>query len=691
MTELVATDNSDESGCLLHTSPAFLFCRVDSLTACTSGPSYEITHSGDGISTGHWVCFKPHRYWPLIELLRQYELLGVRLRYEDLFRRLRRDLQQPGAAAEEESLEPPPRESFNRWMMERRSLGSKQTDPLIPSAGPAMSGASKVEEAGSVEREILDDLPVKIRLGDTGQETFENTLQFSRMLVSAVDSRRKDVSTLPTEVIYPLFRWLLELQGGSASQLEVSSSDKLVSEFICQYGQLLAETEAPTVVYRRGRNTQGTAGESRLPLFSKDDVYRTIYLARPVVKCLYGEQVSSVTRELERSSRDAALRVASVCSSYAAGAGKTGVQDVEDRDPLEGLVEHFKRRCIRSGGAEAVLGPIKWMSGRSHEFFEFIQDLEATDSLPLETREGGLRSLTRKYSVKAHKVAELWNRFALGCGGSALNASSEETRTTRAVGRYLNRDCVCKGTGWRPGEWTCSCVREVVDRVRRSERYGSLFASAVFALLCRYHSICGCRNQGRGLQSAVPPRVLDFLRDSLDVNCELFASPLNVHLDSYCSMFPDIDVMFGSQGSFFDPDFNVREGSFEANPPFDEVVMARMVTRLLAWLSESEQLHPERPLSFCLFLPDWSNAPSEYMDALTHTKFLRLSAVLLPEEHSYWNGFQHFCHSSVVESTAVCRTIFAVLQNDAGRERWPVTDDFVVRLRRTWRSHGAAL
>ena len=65
------------------------------------------------------------------------------------------------------------------------------------------------------------------------------------------------------------------------------------------------------------------------------------------------------------------------------------------------------------------------------------------------------------------------------------------------------------------------------------------------------------------------------------VRREGFASPLNCRYSSFCSVFPDVDWVFGSVGSFFDDAcFRPRTGSFEANPPFVAELMQAMARRV---------------------------------------------------------------------------------------------------------------
>ena len=68
---------------------------------------------------------------------------------------------------------------------------------------------------------------------------------------------------------------------------------------------------------------------------------------------------------------------------------------------------------------------------------------------------------------------------------------------------------------------------------------------------------------------------------------ECFASPLNCYFSRFCSAFPDTDVYFGSQGSFFD--FEPDEGSFECGPPYTVEVMDKTADRIHELLTKSDK------------------------------------------------------------------------------------------------------
>ena len=99
------------------------------------------------------------------------------------------------------------------------------------------------------------------------------------------------------------------------------------------------------------------------------------------------------------------------------------------------------------------------------------------------------------------------------------------------------------------------------------------FYNDLYCLLVRYQAL-----NGHGYQAAVSEHVFNTLKEYLHVSIECFASPLNCNLPLYCSLFPDTDAVFGSLGSFFD--FQPKEGSFQANPPFIAEIMSKMVQHM---------------------------------------------------------------------------------------------------------------
>jgi len=99
-------------------------------------------------------------------------------------------------------------------------------------------------------------------------------------------------------------------------------------------------------------------------------------------------------------------------------------------------------------------------------------------------------------------------------------------------------------------------------------------------------------------QLSINDNIAKIFRDKLNVNYEMFASPINSQFKYYCSMFPDIEYKFGSIGNFF----NYTPGEneiIEANPPFSEQLMKYMVKRMLKFIKKYNNL------TYILFIPVW--------------------------------------------------------------------------------------
>ena len=215
------------------------------------------------------------------------------------------------------------------------------------------------------------------------------------------------------------------------------------------------------------------------------------------------------------------------------------------------------------------------------------------------------------------------------------------------------------------------------------------FHADLFVLLSRYFSL-----QGHGFQAACPEAVFQVLHADLGVSHECFASPLNCYFGSFNSAFPDSDIPFGSQGSFWTWHPGKTGGSFQANPPFVANLMARMVDRIelffchdednvatssrrataAATKSASPQL---TPLSFTIIVPGWQE--DEAFQRLLSSRYLRAFWLIPKEDHGFCDGAQHQRRDRYRESPY--DTAVFVLQNDSGFARWAPNATIEAKLR----------
>lgn len=213
----------------------------------------------------------------------------------------------------------------------------------------------------------------------------------------------------------------------------------------------------------------------------------------------------------------------------------------------------------------------------------------------------------------------------------------------------------------------------------------------------RYHALA---SDNVGLQESLPYDVFHYLKSSLKLETECFASPLNCSdlLCSYYSRFKDTDQYFLSKGSFFD-DFP-EEGSFEANPPFIEDCMVKNILHIKEILRRST-----KPLSFVLIVPAWmddecksyQNTIYDDIEAKTPNPYLLNLGDIFDEEntrtkpylffkkgeHYYENGMYHTTDYFFMRANS--DTLLFILQNEEGRKVYPVDKNILRKIAMYWR------
>jgi len=352
------------------------------------------------------------------------------------------------------------------------------------------------------------------------------------------------------------------------------------------------------------------------------------------------------------------------------------------RPPLwEGIPKAALETAIAALPRESWEDPLMVQASVRRLFWPLV-----ASAISLRTRE-----LARAAVSIANDVRARWSQLAARSvnersSGGAAHLRIVETLVSRRAGEEMVRFELC---GPMPEEMCGKLLKSHQIHRAHAEKLHRLFQAAscvtapfrvhCWALLTRYRSIFGPHDQGGGWHMAVTETVLQNLVDDFGVRLELFASPLNCSLQAYCSAFKDTDSPFGSSGSFFDFPLAHEGGSFECNPPFESHLLRRTIDRLLVALSVCP-----RPLSIAFVVPDWPDNPAICM-ALA-ASCCRAVVSIAGEGHVYINGRQHYCspkHRRLCHHTGR-GSLILFLQNDAGTQAWPTTEDRLERHRQAW-------
>lgn len=169
-------------------------------------------------------------------------------------------------------------------------------------------------------------------------------------------------------------------------------------------------------------------------------------------------------------------------------------------------------------------------------------------------------------------------------------------------------------------------IAETPDNHEERERSDGKFI--IWKLLNAYALL-----DGLSYQWSLPPETFTLLKNSCKVETELFASPLNHHLDKYYSLF-EIDYEFGSLGDFFKSTWEHFKsgGVYEANPPFIESIFIHTAQMMLNYLNNA--VKEDVNLGFIFIMPGWLD--SFAYKSLKSNQFYRTEVILRSGSHKYW-------------------------------------------------------
>lgn len=137
---------------------------------------------------------------------------------------------------------------------------------------------------------------------------------------------------------------------------------------------------------------------------------------------------------------------------------------------------------------------------------------------------------------------------------------------------------------------------------------------------------------GKGLQWAVPPAVMELLQSNLGCYTELFASPLNAYNKQYYSLF-SLDYVFGSKGNFFmAPNSHFIEGTYQINPPFIDQLFTKTSERIIELLEVADLA--DRELTFIYIMPEWKDFTTYNM--ISESRFCVKRVFFRSGQHYYY-------------------------------------------------------
>ena len=246
--------------------------------------------------------------------------------------------------------------------------------------------------------------------------------------------------------------------------------------------------------------------------------------------------------------------------------------------------------------------------------------------------------------------------------------------SARSVVRLKWSDTQYPELGQESVELWESTYEELLRRHVAQGHSPELARARMFSMVLRYETAAESK---LGTPFALPPTAFEILRSEFGITHECFASPLDCTHSSFCSLFPDTDVFFGSRGSFFD--FEPSRGSFVVHTSPDTQLMQDACDHMVHLLSSSDEA-----LSFCLVVPADRLVPITDLIGTEKTTLVRHCTVLPRGRHCFMSGSQHRPEGKGEQQV---RTVVDKgdsqlywLQNDSGATTWVVSERATVAL-----------
>lgn len=153
----------------------------------------------------------------------------------------------------------------------------------------------------------------------------------------------------------------------------------------------------------------------------------------------------------------------------------------------------------------------------------------------------------------------------------------------------------------------------------------------IWIIIFRYQ-LLGSNNN----QLAILPSILDKMKIDYNISFECFASAINATISDYCSIYYDIEKFFGSKGNFFD--YDIIEGSYSFNPPYQKDIMDIGLLRILDFLELANS--NLKKLTFIITIPIWDKEGQEILNQQNKVDYGEFEIIKTIKESMFFKGLK---------------------------------------------------
>lgn len=177
----------------------------------------------------------------------------------------------------------------------------------------------------------------------------------------------------------------------------------------------------------------------------------------------------------------------------------------------------------------------------------------------------------------------------------------------------------------------------------------------IWTIIYRYQ-LLGSNNH----QLALLPNIFHKFNTDYNLNFECFSSALNNTFYNYCSLYYDLEIYFGSIGSFFN--IVPLKGTFSCNPPFQKEIINNSINKIFTCLNNTTE-----DLTFIITIPVWdiigkkiinNNNTIDYGDFqiindIRNSQFLKEIKIIPKEKFTYLDHNFELYKNKTIQNTYV--------------------------------------
>ena len=180
----------------------------------------------------------------------------------------------------------------------------------------------------------------------------------------------------------------------------------------------------------------------------------------------------------------------------------------------------------------------------------------------------------------------------------------------------------------------------------------------IWSIIFRYQLLSSNNHQ-----LGILPSIINNMQHDYNLTFECFASSINCTLKNYCSIYYDIEHLFGSHGNFFNKNF--IEGVYTFNPPYQKNIIDKGYLKINYHLDLANKNNKE--LTFILTIPVWDKEGQkminysnkidygefEVINKIKESKFFRGLRIISKEEFTYIDHNFKLLKNKTIQNTYI--------------------------------------